>query len=293
MNTRVRQCMNGISGLLLTICVTNLYAEDLRVGGSTTALPIISSCASHFMEKFPSWINADSTLPNEATIIYVTGGGSGFGVKGLLTGTIDLGMVSRELKDTEIKSLGEPVAQAFARDAVAIATNSKSPLVKVRKDFTSAELSAIFSGKVNQFSKIDKKLPSSTIILLARDASGGTTEVFQQRVLKEERFSADRLQFPSTAGLIKKLETSDSAIGLAAAGSISQDDKITVYSVDGIAPTQENIVSNKYLLSRPLLIVAKANPSRRSQLFIDYVVHGECQATVDELGFVPVNPIKK
>jgi phosphate transport system substrate-binding protein len=292
MNTQVRQFISGIAGSLLAICSTHIYAEDLRIGGSTTALPIISSCASHFMEKFPSWNTADSTLPNEATIIYVTGGGSGFGVKGLLTGTIDLGMVSRDLKDSEVKSLGEPVVQAFGRDAVAIATNANSPLVKVRKDFTTAELSAIFSGKISQFSQIDKKLPSKPVILLARDASGGTTEVFQQRVLKEERFSADRLQFTSTAGLIKKLETSDSAIGLAAAGSVSQDDKIKVYSVDGVLPTQENIVSNKYLLSRPLLIVAKANPSRRSQLFIDYVVHGECQATVDELGFVPVNPVK-
>jgi phosphate transport system substrate-binding protein len=143
MNTQVRQFISGIAGSLLAICSTHIYAEDLRIGGSTTALPIISSCASHFMEKFPSWNTADSTLPNEATIIYVTGGGSGFGVKGLLTGTIDLGMVSRDLKDTEVKSLGEPVVQAFGRDAVAIATNAKSPLVKVRKDFTTAELSAI------------------------------------------------------------------------------------------------------------------------------------------------------
>ena len=40
-----------------------------------------------------------------------------------------------------------------------------------------------------------------------------------------------------------------------------------------------------------MLIVAKPNPSRKVQLFMDYVL-GDCQATVKEMGFVPVRSVK-
>lgn len=279
--------------LLLTLVLPVAHAQDasIRVGGSTTALPIISSCAAHFMEKYSSWDKADAALGKEQTVVYVTGGGSGFGVKGLVNGTIDLGMVSRDLRDTEIKALNQPVMQVFARDAVAIATNAASPLARTKQEFTSAELAAIFSGQMQQFSQIDNRLPAKTVVLLTRDASGGVTEIFQERVLKQQRLAASRLQFPSTAALIKKLETNDAAIAFVSAGAVSQDSQLRTYAVDGIAPTPENIVNGSYSLNRPMLLVAKPGPARKVQLFMGYVL-GECQATVKEMGFVPVRAVK-
>jgi phosphate transport system substrate-binding protein len=282
--------MSRLLGLALFLCVAFAQAQDasIRVGGSTTALPIISSCAAHFMEKFGSWDKADASLKNDQTVVYVTGGGSGFGVKGLLNGTIDLGMVSRDLKGDEVKLLGGPVQHVFARDAIAIATNNANPLAKSKQSgFTTAELAAIFSGQAAQFSQVEKGLPAKPMVLLARDASGGSTEIMQDRVLKTQRFAASRLQFPSTAALIKKLETSDAAIAYISAGAVSQDSDLRTYAVDGVAPTQENIASGKYSLNRPMLIVAKPNPARKVQLFMDFVL-GECQGTVKEMGFVPV-----
>src|SRR5687768_626575 len=91
--------------LALATCASHAQDASIRVGGSTTALPIISSCAAHFMEKYTSWDKADPGLAKDQTVVYVTGGGSGFGVKGLMNGTIDVGMVSRDLKDSELKSL--------------------------------------------------------------------------------------------------------------------------------------------------------------------------------------------
>jgi phosphate transport system substrate-binding protein len=282
--------MSRLLGLALLLSVAFAQAQDasIRVGGSTTALPIISSCAAHFMEKFGSWDKADASLKNDQTVVYVTGGGSGFGVKGLLNGTIDLGMVSRDLKGDEVKLLGGPVQHVFARDAIAIATNNANPLAKSKQSgFTTAELAAIFSGQAAQFSQVEKGLPAKPMVLLARDASGGSTEIMQDRVLKTQRFAASRLQFPSTAALIKKLETSDAAIAYISAGAVSQDSDLRTYAVDGVAPTQENIASGKYSLNRPMLIVAKPNPARKVQLFMDFVL-GECQGTVKEMGFVPV-----
>ena len=274
---------------LLAFVAATAHAQDtsIRVGGSTTALPIISNCAAHFMDKYTSWDKADASLGKDATVVYVTGGGSGFGVKGLMNGTIDLGMVSRDLKDTEVKALNQPVVQVFARDAVAIATSTTSPLSRTKPGFTSAELAGIFSGQMEQFSHIDSKLPAKTMVLLTRDASGGVTEIFQERVMKQQRLAAGRLQFPSTAALIKKLETNDAAIAFVSAGAVSQDTALRTYAVDGVMPTQENIVNGKYALNRPMLLVTKPNAPRKVQAFMDFVL-GDCQATVREMGFVSV-----
>jgi len=278
---------------LLLAAAIAAHAQDtsIRIGGSTTALPVISHCAAHFMEKYASWDKADPALGKEQTVVYVTGGGSGFGVKGLMNGTLDVGMVSRDLKDEEIKTLGGPVMHVFARDAVAIATNAASPLARTKQGFTTAELVGIFSGQMAQFSHIDGSLPAKQVVLITRDASGGVTEIFQERVMKKERMAASRLQFPSTAALIKKLETSDAAIAFVSAGAVGQDGQLRTYTVDGVAPSQENIVNGKYSLNRPMLVVARPSPSRKAQLFMEYVMD-DCQATVKEMGFVPVRATK-
>ena len=218
--------MSRLLGLALFLCVAFAQAQDasIRIGGSTTALPIISSCAAHFMEKFGSWDKADASLKNDQTVVYVTGGGSGFGVKGLMNGTIDLGMVSRDLKDDEIKALGGPVQHVFARDAVAIATNNASPLAKTKQ------------GLHHRRARRDLLRPDGAVLADRQRAcrrsrwccsratrAAASTEIFQDRVMKQQRLAASRLQFPSTAALIKKLETNDAAIAFVSAGAVSQD----------------------------------------------------------------------
>ena len=109
--------------------------------------------------------------------------------------------------------------------------------------------------------------------------------------MKLQRLSASRLQFPSTAALIKKLEASDAAIAFVSAGAVFQDGKLRTYAVDGVSPTQDNIVNGSYSLNRPMLLVAKPSPARKAQLFMEFVM-GDCQATVKEMGFVPVRVVK-
>ncbi len=268
----------------------SVAAQDasIRIGGSTTSLPIISTCAAHFMEKYPTWDRAAPSAPKEPAVIYVTGGGSGFGVRGLQNGTLDVGMVARDLKDSEVKALGNPQQRVFARDAVAIATNAKNPLARAKEGFTSAELASIFSGELQQFSQVDPKLPAKPIVLVTRDASGGVTEIFQERVMKQAKLSPGRLQMPSTAALVKRLETNDSAIAFVSAGAVSQDGDLRTYAVDGAPPSADNILSGRYALNRPLLLVTRADASPRVQAFITYAL-GECQQVVKELGFIPID----
>ena len=109
----------GMIGMVAA-AVAGDQEATIRAGGSTTLLPIMANCSSEFMEKYQTWDRVDAALPKATTTVFVTGGGSGFGVKSLLSGVIDIGMVSRDLKDQEKKLLGEHQSYLVGKDAVAI-----------------------------------------------------------------------------------------------------------------------------------------------------------------------------
>ena len=51
--------------------------------------------------KIKTWNHADSSLPDKDITIYVSSGGSGTGIKAVIDGTADFGLVAREVKDSE------------------------------------------------------------------------------------------------------------------------------------------------------------------------------------------------
>lgn len=77
------------------------FDGTIRLGGSTTLLPLMADYASQFMEKYETWDNVDPALPKKQILIFVTGGGSGFGVNSAIGGTMDIGMSSRDIKEKE------------------------------------------------------------------------------------------------------------------------------------------------------------------------------------------------
>ncbi len=58
------------------------FDGTIRMGGSTTLLPVMADCASQFMEKYGTWDKVAPSFPKTRILIYVTGGGSGFRDKG-------------------------------------------------------------------------------------------------------------------------------------------------------------------------------------------------------------------
>src|SRR5512142_1970309 len=91
-----------LAGILLA---TSGRAEEfdgtLRVAGSTTLLPVVADAASQFMERYGTWDKVDPALPAKRILVFVTGGGSGFGIKAAGDGTAEIGMSSRPLKEEE------------------------------------------------------------------------------------------------------------------------------------------------------------------------------------------------
>src|SRR5262245_57837203 len=276
--------------VVLTIGIGRAAAGDqdtaIRAGGSTTLLPVMANCSSEFMEKYQTWDRVDASLPKSTTTVFVTGGGSGFGVKSLMSGVIDIGMVSRDLKDQEKKLLGEHQTHLVGKDAVAIAVNTRNPLASRKKGFTAAELAAIFSGETKTYQELDRTLPAKPIVLLTRDSGAGSTEIFQEKIMADKKISPNALQLPSQGALLEKLQANSNALAYISSGLALNSKNLKAFALENVRPTDDNVTNGSYSLARPLLMVVKGAPAPTVRHFVNYALTS-CQKIVVANGYVP------
>jgi phosphate transport system substrate-binding protein len=263
---------------------------SIRIGGSSTLSPIIAKCADNFTEEFKTWDKVDASLPAENIVIFVSTGGSGFGVKSTIDGTFDLGLVARTLKDEEKAELEGGQTNQIGSDVLTIAVNPNNPITTIKPDISREELKNIFAGKITTWNQLDPALPDKAIIVAVRDLGGGASEVFDTAVMKGTPISKDAQQIPSMGALAGKVMENDMAIGYVSSGLVNQNaDKLFALSIDGIAPTLENIKSGEYDIGRPLLIITKSEPTAKQQAFLDYLMSDQGFAVVEDLGYIPNN----
>ena len=269
---------------------TKSFDGTIRIGGSTTLLPVIADCTSQFMEKYETWDKVDPSFPKSRILIYVTGGGSGFGIKAAMDGTVNIGMSSRDLKDAEKAQLGQYKEFLVSKDCLAFAVNKKNPLSKI-DSLTREEVARIFSGEAKTFKDVAPSLPDKPILVQMRDAAGGSTEIVQTMIMKEKNFSPNAIQVPSQGANLKKLETNASVIGYLSSVMALESSKLKVFKYEGVAPTNENVINGQYRISRPLLLLVKGTPEPTWQKFIDYVLN-DGQRIIQEHGYVPVKTLR-
>ncbi len=266
------------------------FEDKIRVGGSTTILPVMADCASRFMEKYETWDRVDPSFPKKRILIFVTGGGSGFGVNAVTTDTVDIGMLSRDLKEEEKAKLGPHKAYLLSKDCIAFIASKQSPLAKL-DNLTKADVTRIFTGEATTFAQLRKDLPAKPILVQIRDMSGGSTEVLQQLVLKGKTFTTQAVQVTSQGANLKKAEANPAVVGFISSVVAFQSGKLKVFKYEGVLPTNENVTSGAYTLTRPLILVKKGQPRPQEQKFLDYLL-GEGQAVVQEHGYVPARQLK-
>jgi phosphate transport system substrate-binding protein len=266
------------------------FSGTIRIGGSTTLLPVIADATSQFMEKYETWDKVDPSFPKSRILIYVTGGGSGFGIKAVMDGTVNIGMSSRDLKDAEKAQLGQYKEFLVSKDCLAFAVNKKNPLAKI-DNFTREEIARIFSGEAKTFKDVAPSLPNKPILIQMRDAAGGSTEIVKTMILKEKNFSSNAIQVPSQGANLKKLETNTSAIGYISSVIAQESSKLKIFKYEGVAPTNENVINGTYQISRPLILLVNGTPEPTWQKFIDYVLN-DGQKIIQEHGYVPVKTLR-
>lgn len=250
-----------------------LIAKDqLVVTGSTTVLPIAQACAEAFMDANPG---ADIT---------VRGGGSGVGIAALLDGQCNIAISSRDIKQKEIETAREkgiePIEHTVAIDALAIIVNPKNKVSKLTID----QIRAIYIAEIKNWKDLGGA--NKGIVIVSRDVSSGTFEVFKEIVLKGDAVHESALKLASNQAVATTISSTADAIGYVGLGYVSS--KVKSVKVDGVEATVANAQSKKYPITRGLHMYSNGAPTGTAKAFIDFIMSAEGQAIVAELGFVPV-----
>jgi phosphate transport system substrate-binding protein len=248
-------------------------AGSIRMDGSTTVLPIAQKVVEAFMKEHPE-VN-----------ISISGGGSGNGIKALIDGTTNIANSSRFLKDEEVKLALErgvyPVPFAVAYDCIVPVVHRDHPVA----DLTMAQLKAIYMGEIKNWKEVGGA--DREIVVVSRDTSSGTYEVWEEKVMKKERVYAGALLQASSGAVAQTISRNKYAIGYLGIGYL--DKRVKVLTVNGVPGNAETALSGKFPISRALFMFTKGWPTGDILNFINYVLNPQKgQKFIQEAGFVPL-----
>jgi len=274
--------------IALTFTTSAFAAKDknsIQVKGSDTMVNLGQSWAEKYMEK------------NTGEFVAVTGGGSGTGLSSLISGTCDIAMSSRNIKEKETapaKQKGiNPNEIKVALDGLAVVVNPGNPLSKL----TLAQLADIFTGRVTNWKEVGGK--DERIVLLSREVNSGTHVYFKEHVLRKndpnskEEFASGALMLSSSQAIADEVAGNPAAIGYYGMGYISKKQKPVAVAKDEKSeyevPTIENVINGKYPISRPLFLYTNGVPGSLVKKFVDFTLSKEGQDIVLATDFVPIN----
>jgi len=258
--------------------------NSIQIKGSDTMVNLGQTWAEKYMEK------------NTGDFIAVTGGGSGTGLSSLISGTCDMAMSSRNIKEKEIgiaKKKGiNPNEIKVALDGLAVVVNPGNPISRL----TLTQLADIFTGRVTNWKEIGGK--DEKIVILSREVNSGTHVYFKEHVLRKndpnskEEFASGALMLSSSQAIADEVAGNPEAIGYYGMGYISKKQKPVAIAKDEKSeyemPVIENVINGRYPISRPLFLYTNGMPEGLVKKFVDFALSKEGQEIVLATDFVPV-----
>lgn len=238
----------------------------VTLAGSTSMQKLCEAMIESFEEVYP-----DITVTAEYT-------GSGAGLEALAGGKTDIGNASRSLKDGEKQS--GAVENIVAIDGIAVITHKDNTV----SDLTAQQLTDIYTGKITNWKDLGGG--DEAIVVLGREAGSGTRGAFEE-LLKIEDQCAYAQELDSTGGVLAKVAATPGSIGYVSLDVV--DDTVKALSLDGVAPTEENIVAGSYKLSRPFVMATLGTIEEQNDLvktWFNYVQSDEGQAVIKAMGLI-------
>jgi phosphate transport system substrate-binding protein len=246
--------------------------QRIVIKGSTTVLPITQKTSEEYRKQ------------NKVTIS-IEGSGSGNGIKALLDSTCDIANSSREMKPEELdaaKAKGISVKEiVLAYDMIVPVVHPSNPV----KNLTLDQLKGIYNGTITNWKDVGGK--NVNIIVVSRDTSSGTYEIWHEKVLKKTDVSNRALLQASNGAVLSTVAANPKSIGYIGFGYINKS--VKAVTVNGIEGTIASGKSGKYPVSRKLFMYVDNNKlSKEADAFIKYILSKQGQTLVKEEGFIPL-----
>lgn len=260
--------------ILLLLLLAGCSAQTVEVGiiritGSDTMLQLNEMLAETYMTT------------NQGVSIYVRGGGSVVGFKALVGNETDICASSKKIDASEIKEIADRfgslgMSHLVAKDAFSILINPDNPV----DDLSIQQLKDIFSGRITNWSEVGGL--DAEITPMIRTKNSGSYVFFKNIVLEGEEYGDNCMAVQTTNSVLEAIQGNENSIGYAGMGYV---EGVKTVKIGGIAPSESNVIKNKYELTRYLHYYTADTPTGLVKDFIDWVTGPEGQKTVNQAGY--------
>jgi len=247
--------------------------EVVHLAGSGSNLPVTRALAEAFHEDHDG-----------LHIVVFDSIGSTGAVAATYDDVIDLGLVSRPLKDSEA-ALGLLVFP-YARVPVVVAVNLGVP----DESISTADLVDIYAGRRRQWRD------GSPIVVLQRERGDSSHHAVGQRLpefaaVNDAAYREGRWRIvESDQAMQEAISITTGAVGLFDLGAIVlQRLPVKPLRIDEIAPSEASVQSGRYPFSKDLAFVTVEQPGGAVAEFLRFVVEGEqARGLMRDSGYIPL-----
>ncbi len=241
---------------------------SVATNGSTSMEEVIGALSEQFMAD-----NSGVKVSYDPT-------GSGTGIEAVKTGSCDIGLSSRALKEEE--TAAGLKGTTVALDGIAIIVNENSKIDNLTVD----QIAQIFKGEVTDWSDVGGD--AGTIACIGREAGSGTRDGFESITDTEDKCKLSQ-ELTSTGAVIEGVKNNAGAIGYASLSAVENAEGVKAITVEGIACTEETVKDGSYKIQRPFVLVTKEGTelSEAAQAFYDFALSADAEALIVKAGAVP------
>ncbi|MEM1013433.1 MAG: phosphate ABC transporter substrate-binding protein [Planctomycetota bacterium] len=267
---------------------TSDISGDLRSVGSDTLSNLMTQWGEAFYGMYPQ-VNFEAESK-----------GSGTAPPALISGTAQLGPMSRRMKGEEVDKFTdafgyEPTLVRTGIDAIAVFVAKDNPIEELTLD----DLKNIFSveGKDGitwgDVGVTDSRYADQPITLYGRNSASGTYGYFKSAGLGKADYKDSVNEQPGSSAVVQGVGGDQFGIGYSGIGYATPDVKaVPIVGADGIAYDPSNpddVYSESYPLARFLYVYVNKNPNEDLEPltaeFLTLVLSQQGQEVVDRDGF--------
>ncbi len=261
-------------------------ADTLKINGSTTVNPPAAEAAEFLRSEKGMEIQID------------TQGGSSGGISMLGDGLVQIGMSSKHISSDSRARYAEVRFKEIhiGEDAVALIV-SKDVWEGGVRALSKKQMRGIYEGKIKNWKELGG--PDRRIAFFNKEPGRGTWEVFAKWLYGSAKDAPavsflevggneeTRNKVASTRGALSQLSSSWADGKKVFALAIAQEDGTTVL------PTNKNIATHRYPLSRPLFLLTNGDPQGEAKTFVEFILSERGQALVRKHGYLSLDQLKQ
>lgn len=250
---RLRKLLPALLAVVLLLCGCREQGETVNLDGSTAMSGVVTVLGEAFRERRPE------------VKINCSGSGSGAGVEAALSGTSDMGLVSRALTEEELAR--GAVGHLIAWDAIEVIVHPDNPV----RALTPEALASIFTGEVRRWTQAGGE--DRPIAVYGREAGSGTRDAFEEALGAAGRCAYTN-EYCSAGDVAWNVAGNPNAIGYVSRAAVG----------DGTAAVAVDLP-----LRRPFLLVTREGGalSEAAGAFLAFAESGEAAAYLRLAGTEP------